>query len=93
MLAQSQKMASSTAKALPPIDKANLVDNFYNNLLGTSMDISFALNFNYVGLPSHNLEDLDSPLSEKKVWETIKQLPSDKAPRPDGFTGRFYKAT
>jgi hypothetical protein len=30
--------------------------------------------------------------SEKEVWETIKQLPSDKAPGPDGFTGGFYKA-
>jgi hypothetical protein len=26
------------------------------------------------------------------VWETVKRLLADKAPGPDGFTGRFYKA-
>jgi hypothetical protein len=34
---------------------------------------------------------LDNPISEEEVWSTIKQLPADKAPGPDGFTGRFYK--
>jgi hypothetical protein len=34
-----------------------------------------------------DLTDLDAPFSEKEVWETIKQLPSDKAPGLDGFTG------
>jgi hypothetical protein len=39
-----------------------------------------------------NLADLDLPFSEEEVWETIKKLPSDKVPGPDGFTGLFYKA-
>jgi hypothetical protein len=29
--------------------------------------------------------------TEEEVWATIKALPSDKAPGPDGYTGRFYK--
>lgn len=33
----------------------------------------------------------DCPFSEKKVSDTIAGLPSDKAPGPDGFPGRFYK--
>jgi hypothetical protein len=35
---------------------------------------------------------LDMPFSEEEVWTTVKKIPSDKAPGPDGFTGRFYKA-
>jgi hypothetical protein len=43
-------------------------------------------------VPSHDLAMLDTPFSEEEVWETVKRLPSDKAPGPDGFTGRFYKS-
>jgi hypothetical protein len=34
---------------------------------------------------------LDAPITEEEVWNTIKKLPKDKAPGPDGFTGRFYR--
>jgi hypothetical protein len=44
-----------------------------------------------LGIASHNLDELDAPFSEE-VRKTITLLPSDKAPGPDGFTGRFYKA-
>jgi hypothetical protein len=44
-----------------------------------------------LGIPAYDLADLEVPITEKEVWETIKQLPSDKAPGPDGFTGLFYK--
>jgi hypothetical protein len=36
------------------------------------------------------LADLDRPIPIDEVWRTISQLPSDIAPRPDGFSGRFY---
>jgi hypothetical protein len=38
-----------------------------------------------------DLTELDVVFSEEEIWNTIKSLPSDKAPGPDGFTGRFYK--
>jgi hypothetical protein len=41
---------------------------------------------------SHDHAQLEAPFSKDEVWETIKCLPSNKAPGPDGFTGRFYKA-
>lgn len=30
--------------------------------------------------------------SEGEIWETVKELPADRAPGPDGFTGSFYRA-
>ena len=44
-----------------------------------------------VDIPRYDLEALDIPFSEEEVWNTIKNLPSDKASGPDGFTGKFYK--
>jgi hypothetical protein len=38
-----------------------------------------------------DLSSLDQPFSEKEIRDTIASLPSDKAPGPGGFTGRFYK--
>jgi hypothetical protein len=73
-------------------DKSRAVDDFYIKLLGTTANRAHSIDLQALGIPSHDLADLDAPFSEKEVWETIKQLPSDKAPEPIGFTGGFYKA-
>jgi hypothetical protein len=38
-------------------------------------------------------QELDHCFSEEEVWVVIKQMVLDKAPGPDGFTGRFYQYT
>jgi len=48
-------------------------------------------NWDALGLPSVILAALDDPFSEHEVLTAIKQLPHDKAPGPDGFTGCFFK--
>ncbi|WVZ58922.1 hypothetical protein U9M48_009140 [Paspalum notatum var. saurae] len=73
-------------------DKEEIIYDFFNNLLGKNVDRSRTVNLEELGLPAHDLHILDIPISEEEVWNTIKQLPSDKAPGPDGFTGRIYKA-
>ena len=73
-------------------DKAAAIDDFYENLLGNCPDREYTINLNELEIIAHDLADLEVPFSEEEVWNTIKILPSDKAPGPDGFTGRFYKA-
>jgi len=73
-------------------DKAAAIDDFYENLLGNCPDKEYTINLNELQIIAHDLADLERPFSEEEVWNTIKILPSDKAPGPDGFTGRFYKA-
>jgi hypothetical protein len=37
------------------------------------------------------LQDLESLFTEKEVWDTVRELPADRAPGPDGFSGAFYQ--
>jgi hypothetical protein len=73
-------------------DKAAAIFEFYSDLIGTDSDGGRTINLDYLDIPRHDLDALDAPFSEEEVWNTIKLLPSDKAPEPDGFTGRFYKS-
>ena len=71
-------------------DKLEAVWNFYNNLLGTAVQRDFTLDLQSFHRPPVDLAELEQPFTEEEVWNTIKALPSDKAPGPDGYTGRFY---
>jgi hypothetical protein len=72
--------------------KAEAVFDFYSNLIGADSSRDRTINLDGLALPRHELDVLETPFSEEEVWNTIKNLPSDKAPGPDGFTGRFYKS-
>jgi exonuclease III len=73
-------------------DKAAQFFSFYSGLLESCEVRDTNIDLDAQGMPSFDLAALDAPFSEEEVWDTIKNLPSDKAPGPDGFTGRFYKA-
>jgi hypothetical protein len=62
-------------------DKAHLVDQHYDELLGTCLEREYTI----------NLSDFELPFTEEEVWMTIKKLPFDKAPGLDGFMRRFCK--
>jgi hypothetical protein len=53
-------------------DKARLVDDFYENLLGTTLDIERTINLDELGILPHDLADLELPFTEEEVWNTIK---------------------
>jgi hypothetical protein len=46
----------------------------------------------YLGVQTHDLSALEVPFSEEEVWGVIRSQELDKAPGPDGFSGRFYVA-
>jgi hypothetical protein len=69
-----------------------MVDLYYEEVSGSSTNREHTINLSELGVPMFDLSDLDSPFSEEEVWTTIKGLQADKAPGPDGLTGRFYKS-
>lgn len=72
-------------------DKAEVLLDFYSDLIGSREQRERTIDLDALGIQRHNLDTLDASISEEGAWNTIKQLPSDKASGPDGFTGRFYK--
>lgn len=71
--------------------KAHAIFHYFNNVLGTNFERTERISLAAIGLPSHDLQELDEMFTECEVWRTIAELPNDKAPGPDGFTARFYK--
>uniref|UniRef100_A0A453FI91 Reverse transcriptase domain-containing protein n=1 Tax=Aegilops tauschii subsp. strangulata TaxID=200361 RepID=A0A453FI91_AEGTS len=48
-------------------------------------------NWEELRIETHDLHYLGNTITEDEVWGAIKEMPSDKAPGPDGFTGIFFK--
>jgi hypothetical protein len=85
------KLMDGDRMATSQEDKQEVLYDYYLNLLGTAPDRPISLDLQYFHRDSSGLDILDRPILEE-VWETIKDLPMDRTPGPDGFIGRFYKA-
>jgi hypothetical protein len=73
-------------------DKEETLSDFFRNLLGCSSDRVHTIDLDHLQIPTHDLSSLDSPFTEDEVWKTVLSLPSNKAPGPYGFIGKFYKS-
>ena len=47
--------------------------------------------FNLPGLNQEEIEIMNNPLTSTKIEAVIKNLPKNKSPGSDGFTGEFYQ--
>jgi hypothetical protein len=73
-------------------DKANVLLEFYQSLIGLEEQWDQTINLEALGVQQHDLHLLDSPISEDEVWNTIKQLPPTKHPVRMGSRGGFTRA-
>jgi hypothetical protein len=69
--------------------KAHIVFDHFNAILGEPADRSHGLDFSKLDLPSHNLP-IDFYFSEDEIWVAISEMPPDKSPGSNGFTGHFF---
>ncbi|WVZ79919.1 LOW QUALITY PROTEIN: hypothetical protein U9M48_027442 [Paspalum notatum var. saurae] len=72
--------------------KADAFYHFFQNMFGLPGARSHALRFQNLGLNTTDLEGLDHCFTEEEVWAVVRDLPNEKAPGPDGFTGLFFKS-
>jgi hypothetical protein len=71
--------------------KSNLIHSHFSQIMGKPNARSKAINWEELGYVQHNLDVLDSPFTQDEIASVIKEMPTEKAPGPDGFIGLFYK--
>ena len=49
------------------------------------------INWDNIPVPARDLSDLGAAFTEEEVRKAVFDLPRDKAPGPDGFSGAFFK--
>jgi hypothetical protein len=76
------------------VDQDRKVEVFtaaYRDLLGKIQVREYEFNLENLNIPMANMQDLDVMFTDEEVWSVIKEMPSDRAPGPDGFIGEFYQ--
>ena len=51
----------------------------------------FLERYNLPSLNQEDIENMNRPITSNEIETVIKNLPTNKSPRPDGFTGEFYQ--
>ena len=70
-------------------EKQEVMFDYFDGLLGTDLPRSSTLNLDFF---HREVSDaLDAPISKTELWETIKTLPADRAPGPNGYTRQILQ--
>ena len=51
----------------------------------------FLERYNLPRLNQEEIENMNMPITTNEIQTVIKNLPTNKSPGPDGFTGEFYQ--
>lgn len=75
-------------------DKLELAEDYFSEVLGTAPRRQRMLNLDAIpfrSLSPSQVRDLEAPFSREEVRKVVMDMPSDRAPGPDGFSGLFFK--
>jgi hypothetical protein len=72
-------------------EKATALHDHFSNYLGFPTCRQNTLNWETLRLQTHDLRDLDNDIIVFEIERAILKMPSEKASRPDGYIGSFFK--
>jgi hypothetical protein len=72
-------------------EKAGILWQTFRERLGTSIPIDSSFDFSRYLHMIEDLRDLTVPFTHEEIDKVVSDMPTDKAPGPDGFTGLFIK--
>ena len=70
--------------------------DYYKQVYANKMDNleemeKFLEKHNFLRLNQEEIENIYRPITSTEIETVIKNLPTNKSPGPDGFTGEFYQ--
>ena len=67
--------------------------DYYKQLYSNNLEEmdKFLKNHNLPRLKEEGIENINRPITSTEIETVIKNLPTNKNPGPDGFTGEFYQ--
>ena len=70
--------------------------DYYKQVYANKMDNleemdKFLEMHNHMRLNQEKIENMNRPITSTEIETVIKNLPTNKSPGPDGFTGEFYQ--
>ena len=73
-----------------------IIRDYYKQLYANKMDKheemdKFLERYNFLILNQEELDNINRPITSNEIEGVIKNLPTNKSPGPDGFTGEFYQ--
>ena len=73
-----------------------MMRDYYKQLYANKMDIleemdNFLEVYNLPRLNQEEIENMNRPITSTEIETVIKNLPTNKSPGPDLFTGKFYQ--
>jgi hypothetical protein len=71
-------------------EKAQVIFDHFNSILGHYVDREHSLNIEMLGLPIVDTTSFDNCFAEEEVWSIIRAMLVDMAPGPNGCTGLFF---
>ena len=67
------------------------MNNYYEQMDNLEETDRFLEKFNLLRLNQEEIEIMNNPITSTEIETMIKNLPPNKSPGPDGFTGEFYQ--
>ena len=77
-------------------EKQRIMRDYYKQLYANKMDNleemdKFLEKHNLPRMNQEETENINKPITSTEIETVIKNLPTNKSPGPDGFTGEFYQ--